>query len=339
MNRRDTVTALLALSAAASPLGARAQARSSEQTRTLGVLTRGSVPDVERLLLVALRTELKALGWVEKQNLVIELASADYKAERLPGLAEDLVRKRVDVIFTSSGEAAVAAARATKTMLIVFFNATWPVETGLIDSYARPGRNVTGEAGYTGVEVSTKRLEFLKEIAPSATRLSWILDSDTEAKVDGGRFDLRPMLDAAAKRLGYETRFHFVQKGEDLDTVFAEILAWRAQALAVAGSAATFAARERIAAFALRNRLPSACAIAPLADAGGLLSYSNAEAATASIARSAGYVDRILRGARPADLPVNRPSRYELAINLKTANALGLKIPQALLLRADRVIE
>ena len=137
-----------------------------------------------------------------------------------------------------TGPAAVAAARATKTIPIVFVAVPWPVETGLIDSFARPGRNVTGVSTYTGMEVSTKRLEFLKEIAPTATRLSWILDSSMEVTLDGGRFDIRPLLDPAARRLGYDVRYHYVAKDEDFGPAFADILNWRAQALAVAGSPA-----------------------------------------------------------------------------------------------------
>jgi putative ABC transport system substrate-binding protein len=160
-----------------------------------------------------------------------------------------------------------------------------------------------------------------------------------EAKLDGGRFDIRALLDPAARRLGYEVRYHYVAKSDDVDPALADILNWRAQALAVAGSAVTFAARERIAAFAVRNRLPSAAASSWFVDAGGLLSYDDAGVSTGSIARGVEYIDRIFRGARPADLPVNRPDKYELIINLKTAKDLGLQIPQSVLLRAGRVIE
>lgn len=339
MNRRDTVLGLMALGAATGSLGLSAQSQSSSQTRTLGILSRASSQSAEGFFLGALRTRLKELGWIEKQNLLIEGAFADNKVERLPALAEELVRKRVDVIWAPSGETAVAAARATKTIPIVFIGASWPVETGLIESFGRPGRNVTGVSGYTGIEVSAKRLDFLKEIAPTVTRLSWILDSSTEVTVAGGRFDVRPLLDPPARSLGYEVRYHYVQKSEDLDPVFAEILDWRAQALSVAWSPATFAARERIATFALRNRLPCVTAMPPLVDAGGLLSYNAADYFTATIPLGAEYVTRIFRGARPADLPVQRPSKYGLVINLKTAKSLGIKIPPSLLLRADRVIE
>ena len=221
---------------------------------------------------------------------------------------------------------------------IVFTNVSWPVEQGLIESFARPGRNVTGVASYTGIEVSAKRLEFLKAVAPTATRLSWILGSAREPTVDGAGFDVRPMLDPAAKSLGYEVGDDFVQKSEDLDPAFADILASRAQALAVAGNTAIFAERERIAAFALSNRLPTASASVTLVEAGGLLSYKCGGFST-RIARSVEYVDRIFRGARPADLPVDRPEKYELVINRKTARTLGLQIPQSLLLRDPRWIE
>jgi putative tryptophan/tyrosine transport system substrate-binding protein len=339
MNRRDAVNALLALGSAAGPMGVRAQSTPSGQSKTLGILTLASHQLAERFWLPGLRAKLKALGWIEGQNLVIESAFADAKVERLAGLAEELVRKRVDVILAYPDLPAIAAARATRTIPIVFVNASWPVEQGLIESYGRPGRNVTGVATYTGIEVSAKRLEFLKAVAPTATRLSWILSSAAEQTVDGAGFDLRPLLSQAARGLGYEVRYHFVQRGDDLDPVFAEILASRAQALSVAGNQAIFEARERIAAFALSNRLPTAAAGLWLTEAGCLLSYSAEGGGFAAIPRSLEYVDRIFRGARPADLPVEQPSNYELVLNLKTAKALGLQVPQAVLLRAGRLIE
>ena len=339
MHRRDAIAALLALSSAAGPLGVRAQSSPSAQSKTLGIFTMASAQDAERLWMPALRAKLKALGWIEGQNLVIESAFADAKVERLAALAEELVRKRVDVILAYPDLPAIAAARVTRTIPIVFVNASWPVEQGLVESYARPGRNVTGVSTYTGLEVSAKRLEFLKAVAPTATRLSWILSAPTEQTVDGAGFDNRPLLGQAARSLGYDVRYHFVQKSEDLDPVFADILASRAQALSVAGNQAIFVARERIAAFALSNRLPTAAAGHWLVEAGGLLSYGAAGAGFAAIQPSLDYVDRIFRGARPADLPVEQPSNYELVLNLKTAKALGLQVPQSVLLRVGRVIE
>ena len=158
-----------------------------------------SAQDAERFWLPGLRAKLKTLGWIEGQNLVIESAFADSKVERLAALAEELVRKRVDVILAYPDLPAIAAARATRTIPIVFVNVSWPVEQGLIESYGRPGRNVTGVSTYTGLEVSAKRLEFLKAVAPTATRLSWILGSPTEQTVDGAGFDIRPLLSQAAE--------------------------------------------------------------------------------------------------------------------------------------------
>lgn len=339
MNRRDAIAALLAFGTAAAPLRTAAQSQSPVQRRTLGILAPISARDAGPFWLNALRASLKSRGWVEGQNLVVETAFADYRTERLPALAEELVRKRVDVIWAISGESAVAAARATGTVPIVFVGVPWPVETGLIASFARPGGNVTGVSSYSGIEVSTKRLEFLKEIVPSATRLSWILDADMATTVDGGSFDARPQLDAAARKLGYDVRYHLVAKEADLDQAFTDILAWHAQAIAVAGSATTYAARERIARFALRHRLPSTCASVSNVDAGALFSYNAAGELSGYVERSVEYVDRTFRGARPSEMPVSRPDRYALVINTRTAEALGLPISSSMRLRADRVIE
>lgn len=338
MNRRDTLSTLFALGAITGSRGVRAQSNPATQSKTLGILTQAPAEFAERVLRPGLRAGLKTLGWIEGQNLVIESAFADAKVERLAALAEALVRKRVDVIWAFTDLPAIAAARATRTIPIVFVAVSWPVEQGLIESYARPGRNVTGVATYTGLEVSTKRLEFLKAVAPTATRLSWIIGSATEQTVDGAGFDIRPVLSQAANSLGYEVRYQIVQKSEDVDPAFADILASRAQALSVAGNPVTFAARERIAAFALSNRLPTACASFDLVVAGGLLSYNPVGGGPAAIPLSVEYVDRIFRGARPAVLPVEQPSNYELVINPKTATTLGLPIPPSVLLRA-RLIE
>ena len=303
--------------------------------RKLGILSASPPPSAEAPR--PLVAKLKQLGWIEGQNLSIVSAYADLKAERLAALAEDLVRQRVDVIVAYQPAPAVAAARATSTIPIVFGFVGWPVELGLIESFAKPGRNATGLSAYTGIEVSNKRHEFLRAIAPAAKRLFWIgLPSTSLQSVQGTTVDFGG--DEVGK-LGFEVRSRNVDKVEDLEAVFSEILAFRAQALSVAGSPVLFRARQRIADFALKNRLPSASYMRAFAEAGGLLSYATAGEPTATLERVAEYVDRILRGARPADLPVDRPSRYELVINLKTAKALGLTIPPSLLQRADQVIE
>jgi putative ABC transport system substrate-binding protein len=339
MNRRRAIASLLALGTGAGAPSGRAQSRASAGRRTLGVLSLVHLQVAEKLWLGALRDRLRVHGWIEGENLAIELAFAEFKAGALPALAEGLVRKRVDVIHAFLSESAVAAARATRTIPIVFCNVPWPVEHGLVDAFARPGRNATGVSNYTGIEVSTKRLEFLRTLAPDATRLSWILASPTEQTVDGAGFDLRPLLDPAARGLGFEARYHPVPKIEELDAVFANVLASRPQVLSVAASGTLDTVRERIAAFASSNRLPTACASVRQVEAGGLLSYQTRGGPFVGVPRSADYVDRIFRGARPADLPVDRPTEFELTINLGTARALGLRIPQSLLLQAGRVIE
>jgi putative ABC transport system substrate-binding protein len=306
--------------------------------RKIGILSLDRPPSAEEWARNPLIGRLKELGWVEGKNLTVVRAYADRKRDRLAALAEELVRERVEVIWTEGSPAPVAA-RATRTIPIVFYGAAWPVEMGLIDSFARPGRNVTGVSFYTGIEVSAKRLEFLREIAPDAKRLSWILAPDIAGTVDGKGLDLSALVDPAARKLGYEVRYHEVRAPEDVEKALAEVLDWRAQTLSVSGGTPIYVTRQRISDFALRHRLPSASAFAPFTEAGGLLSYSATGLLTTLVAQSADYVDKILRGARPADLPVDRPSRYELVINLKTARALGLKVPQTLLLRADRLIE
>ena len=342
MNRRDTVRALLALATVAGPFARNAQGQQREPVRRIGylILDAAPVPRLtpeqwrQRPLSMALRT----LGWDEGRNLIIERAHADLKIDMLPQLAAELVRKRVEVIVTSGPEATVVAARATKTIPIVFFNVVWPQEQGLIESFARPGRNVTGVTFYSGVEVSTKRMELLREVAPAAKRLSWLWPPDYQETVAGARFDMTPAFQAAAKALGFELRLHAIRRSEDIDTAFAEILAWRAQAM-MASSEYVHRALERVVGFALSRRLPSAFPGPEFVEAGGLMSYGAGRDELRSLFfRSAEYVDRILRGALPGALPVEQPKRYELTINLPTAKALALTIPQSVLLRADRVI-
>lgn len=283
---------------------------------------------------------LRKLGWIEGENLVVERASADLKIERLAGLAKSLVGSRPEVIWTDGSQAAIAAGRATRTIPIVFNGAVWPVETGLVDSLARPGRNLTGATSFAEPGLSTKRLEFLREIVPSAKRLAVLGQPDLNDTLSGGKFDMPAIWRAAEERLGFVPQTHQIRSSADIDTALSEIAAWRPDAMNGTGSTYLHVARQRIADFALRHRLPSVFAFPTPVEAGGLLSYGPAPSeAEALLARSLEYVDRILRGARPNDLPVQRPSRFDLLINMKTAKALGLKIPQSVLVRADRLIE
>jgi putative ABC transport system substrate-binding protein len=280
---------------------------------------------------------LEALGWTVGRNLLVEHASGDGREDRLPALAGQLVQKGVDVIWVAGPEAALAAARATRSIPIAFYGVGYPVEQGLVESLAKPGRNVTGLTAIAGLEWG-KCLEALREIVPAARQLSWIRVQTVMRNVSGGEFHVADRaIDPHAARLGFEIRRVPVSAPEDLDAAFAAIREARPEALACDFTAMTFRERHRIVGFANHHRLPSAFAAWPFVQAGGLISYAASRAWMAQ--HSFTFVDRILRGERPADIPVERPSRFELLVNLKTAKALGLTVPQSLLLRADRVIE
>jgi putative ABC transport system substrate-binding protein len=281
---------------------------------------------------------MRDLGWKENENLHIERAIAGGREDELPRLAEELVRKRVDVVVAFGPEAAVAAAKATKTIPIVFWGVGLPVEQGLVDSLARPGRNATGVAWMSDIEVAAKTLELLREIAPEARRLAWVETPTAMHTVSGQELSsVRQDLGEAARRMGYDLQEHVVHQQEDFDGVFTEILKSGAQVIAVRATMLTWRERERIAQFATRNRLPSAFGSEDYADSGGLFSYGVDWRAT--MPQTAALVQKILRGAKPAELPVELPTKYDLVINLRTAKALGLTIPPSILLRADRVIE
>jgi putative tryptophan/tyrosine transport system substrate-binding protein len=337
MNRRDALAGMAVLGTVVSR-SVRAQATTPGRVRTVGLLSiqpEPEIPPAQRPLAKA----LAGLGWHVGKNLVIDEAYAEWKPERLKELAAQLVRKRVDILFAHGPEAMLAAARATQSIPVVFNQAVWPVEQGLIESFRRPGRNLTGTTYYTGVEVSNKRLEFLREIAPAARRLAWLWPPDYAETLGGGRFDMEPVLESAARALGFQARFFQLRNAEDIETAFEGAAAWRAQALTASGPQ-VFYTREKVATLALRQRLPSAFIAGAIVEAGGLLSYGPPMAEVmAMTSRAAAYVDRILRGANPAELPVDRPRNYELVVNAKTAKALGIAIPQSILLRADRVIE
>jgi len=282
---------------------------------------------------------MSRLGWVRDKNVVVERAFADRDSARLASLAEELIRKHVEVILAVGQSAPTAVARATQTIPVVFVNSFWPLERGLIDSYGRPGRNVTGIAASNGIEATTKRLDFLRQVVPSATRLSWTGYPFyfSLATVSGSDYNMIPVLERAAKERGFESRFYEVADGRNLDRLFGEIMASSANAIVSMGMSNS--AVSGYALLALRNRLPSAAFFREFVEAGCLLSYGTPDSEDESSAiRSAEYVDRILRGARPANMSIYTPDKYELVINLKTATALGLTIPQSLLLRANELI-
>jgi putative ABC transport system substrate-binding protein len=279
-------------------------------------------------------------GWILGDNVVIERVYANWRTESLAGLAAELVRKHVDVILCVDESAMVAAARATQSVPILFGGALMPIEQGLIDSFARPGRNLTGTSMHAGTEVATKRLEFLRAIV-RGDRLSWLWGGDSRfaETVAGVRLDVAKMYESAAAGLGFATRLHFVPTPGDIDRVFEDIIAWKAQAI-TGGGFQVFAVQQRVAEFALRNGLPLATNHRSYVQAGGLLSYGPSRSETVLLGQGfMEYLDRILRGAKPSELPVIQPSRYELVINMKTAKTLGLTIPTSVLQRADEILQ
>jgi putative tryptophan/tyrosine transport system substrate-binding protein len=317
---------------AAAPL-VRAQARMSR----LALLYPNPVVTDSGDARVYMAAWLKALGWIAGKNLEVEHYSGDGREDRLPALAEVIVHKGADVIWVAGPEAANAAARVTKTIPIAFYGVGLPVEQELVDSFAKPGRNVTGVASLAG-QVWGKCLEALREIAPSARRLSWIRVQTVMRTLSGKELRVTNIaIDPLAADLGFEIQRHGVSAPEDLEGAFAAIRSAQPDALVSDFTAMTYRERHRIVDFANRHRLPSVFGALPYVEAGGLLSYGASRAWMAQ--HSFTFVDRILRGARPQDLPVEVPTRFELFINLKTAKTLGLTVPPPLLLRADRVIE
>jgi putative ABC transport system substrate-binding protein len=277
-----------------------------------------------------LRQGLRNLGWVEGQNLVIEYPSAAGRVERLPALATELVRLNVDVIVATA-LAVQAAKSATKTIPIVFVIADDPVATGLVASLARPGGNMTGLSSLN-VELDAKRLALLKEAIPRLARAAVLFSPD-----DPAAGAMRAATERATRSVGVQLQIAEVRGYAELDGAIATVTRGGAEALAVLGSALFFQHQPRIAELAARARLPAISPWKQFPEAGGLMSYG--ANLPEMFRRAAVYVDKILKDAKPADLPVEQPTKFELVINLRTARVLGLTVPQSLLLRADQVIQ
>ena len=277
---------------------------------------------------------LRDLGYVEGRNMRIEYRDAEGKLERLPALAADLVALKVDVIVVTSTPAALAARQATQTIPIVLGWVVDPISSGLVTSLARPGGNVTGLSSLAR-EVVGKRLELLKEAVPRATRFAVLWHPG-----DYGERTEREMHqeeDVAARALGVRLQVLEARGLQDFGRAFSDMARARADAVAVQSTNVFFNERWRLVDLAAQHRLPTMYSTREFVEAGGLMSYA---ANTADLLRRAAtYVDKILNGARPADLPVQQPTKFELVINLKTAKALGLTIPPSVLLRADEVIQ
>jgi putative ABC transport system substrate-binding protein len=319
---------ILTVSLTFAPLDTEAQ--QAPKVPRIGVLHPGT-PAAASQLAAAFKQGLREHGYVEGQNIVVERRFAEARAEQLSDIAAELVRLKVDVIVTSNDVGIAAVKQQTQTIPIVMANSTDPVETGFVASLARPGGNITGLSNISP-ELSAKRLELLKEAAPGLSRVAIMWSPD----VRGAVLDYKE-LQSAARSLRLQLQSVEVSRAGDFDRAFSALTTGRAEALIVAGSPLTFINRGQIASLAQKNRLPSMFAQREFVEVGGLIAYGPNLAE--GWRRAAAYVDKILKGAKPADLPVEQPTKFELVINLKTAKALGLTIPQTLLQRADQVIQ
>jgi putative ABC transport system substrate-binding protein len=322
------VSAILAVLLLALPAGGEAQApRKVYRIGYLGF----AAQSVEAKYLEVFEQRLRELGYVTGQNLVIESRWADGKADRVSDLAQELVRLRLDVIAAAGNPSIVALKGATQTIPIVMVVTGDPVGAGLVKSLDRPGGNITGLSNLAE-GLSAKWLELLKEAAPTLTRVAVLRVPDTPAHAAFSK-----EIHVAAQRLGATSQFFEVRDLEEIQRAFDALMKGRADALIVLPHPVTFANRRRIVDIAARNRLPGMYPWAEFAEAGGLMAY--AANRPDMFRRSATYVDKILKGAKPADLPVEQPTKFELVINLKTAKALGLAIPASLLTRSDEIIQ
>ena len=286
-------------------------------------------PQTFSQLLVALIEGLRDLGYVEGRNLVFDRRHADGKTERLPEVASELARSNPDVIVTSVNAQTHAAKRATQTIPIVMIVGTDVVAEGFVASLARPGGNITGLTWDVGLEIMAKRFEFLKEALPRVSRVAVLWDPGQDAQA------FRRVIEQGAAAVGVTLIWPEVT--DDLEKAFATAVRERAEAVFTGGGSRLFRMRKEVVELAARHRLPDTHYSGEFVEAGGLMSY--APNLPDMFKRAATHIAKILRGAKPGDLPVEQPAKVDLLINLKTAKALGITIPPSLLIRADRVIE
>ena len=328
---RATITVVFGLALLVAPLAVEAQP--AAKVARLGWLTLDLAPNPH--LREALLQGLRDLGYVEGRNVVIEFRDAGGKSERLPALAAELVALKVDVILAGATPQALAAKQATRTIPIVFLGVTDPVTDGLVTSLARPGGNVTGLSTTAALELVGKRLELLTQVVPGVSRVAVLWQPGGQGERTNK--DLLKGAEVAARALGVRLQVVEARGPADFDRAFSDMTRARAGALTVVGGTMFFNERRRLVDLAAKHRLPVVYSQREFVDAGGLLAYG---ANIADMFRHAAtYVDKILRGAKPADLPVEQPTKFELIINLKTAKALRLTIPPSVLLRADQMIE
>src|SRR5262245_18925200 len=328
MDRRAFIGAL-AGGVIVAPLAA--QAQQAGKLYRIGLLSGGS-PERNTPQIEAFLKSLHDMGWVDGQNVIIEWRSAEASTDRLAALATELVQLKVDVIVTvASTPATVAAKRATTTIPIVMVAVGAPLESGLVTSLARPGGNITGSTTLGG-EVASKRLDFVKELIPKATQVALLWNPDNPANAALYRELLEKAQRAQLKLVSVEVRHP-----REFDCGFALLARKRPDALLLTGDPMHLVHMGRVIEFTAKHRLPAIYNTRENAVAGGLMSYGANQPDL--FKRAAAYVDRILNGTRPAELPVEQPTKFELLINLKTAKALRLTIPRTLILQADQVIE
>jgi putative ABC transport system substrate-binding protein len=326
MDRRTFIASMIG-AALSAPLAA--QAQQVGKVPRIGFLfygSPGSSPELD-----AFRQGLRELGYIEGQNIAIEYRFASGRVERLPELAAELVRLKVDVIVTPTTPASQAAKQATGTIPIVFAGVADAVGAGLITNFARPGGNVTGLASISA-ELGGKRLELLKQVAPKASRVAVLYNPADRSNV----LMLKDMQESAPA-LGLTLQPLEVRGPGELEDAFVAMTRARAHALFGVAGILTFEHRRALVDLAAKNRIPAMWGHRQFVDAGGLMSY--AVNYYDQVRGAATYVDKILKGAKPGDLPVEQPTKFELVVNLKTAKALGLTIPRSVLLRADEVIQ
>jgi putative ABC transport system substrate-binding protein len=307
-----------------------AEAQQPARIHRIGILnpTSGSVFPAR---VEAFRQRLRELGYVERKNILIEYRYAEGKAERLPDLVAELVRLKVDIIVTTGPSATLAAKKASGTISIVFASAADPVGIGLVSSLARPGGNITG-LSLMAPDLDGKRLELLKEAFPKVARVAFLWNPS------GSRGNL-PLTDmeAAAQALGLKLLSLEVRSLDDFEGAFTRAKREGAQAFITTTGALINTQQRRVLDFAAKNRLPAIYHYSEFVEAGGLMSYAPDN--TDVWRRAADFVDKILKGAKPADIPVEQPTKFELVINLKTAKQIGVTIPSSVLARSDRVIK
>lgn len=322
MNRRQVLAALCAGPFMHHTIG------QQPTVLTVGVLTLGV--DARSPHLEALRQGMREHGYIEKSNVRFEYRFADGHADRLPSMAAQLVSQNVNLIVTESAPAAIAASKATKTIPIVMAVATNPVSAGLAASLARPGGNVTGLT-LAGAERAAKQVQIFKEGLPSATTLAVMYAS--RANIES---DLAEATDTA-RAMGLALQLFELKGPQDFEKIFDAIVRARPSGMMTIGHGMLLGNRQRIVEFCLAAKLPGVFPEREFAEAGGLMTYGPDLAA--NFRRVGAYVDRIVKGARPGDLPIEQPTKWELVVNLRTAQALGIKIPGTVLVRADTVIQ